>query len=372
MNKYERLEAINAKKVEIREFVEAKDLENAKIAKQELIDMQAEYDILSDIEEEEVKNMESKIPVVDTVVETPVDHVADFANAARHLFKNQMSEGSQPDGGYTVPEDIQTRINKYRDAEFSLADLVRKESVSTETGARTFQSKAQQTGFSEVAEGGAIKAGATPQFERLTYSIKKYGGYFPVTNELLADSDVNITSVLTEWIGGESRATRNKLILDAIATKTAEDLADLDGIKKALNVTLGQAYKGSSAIITNDDGLNYLDTLKDANGRYILNPDPTDSAKMTLRCGANIVPVKVIPNKDLATTDSKVPFIIGDLNEGVQLFDRQKTSILGSNIASVSGLNAFEQDLTLFRALEREDVVVRDADAFVNGYITVA
>ena len=32
-------------------------------------------------------------------------------------------------------------------------------------------------------------------------------------------------------------------------------------------------------------------------------------------------------------------------------------------------INAFEQDLTIYRAIEREDVKVRDAAAFVNGYI---
>lgn len=29
-----------------------------------------------------------------------------------------MSEGSKADGGYTVPEDIQTRINKYKESKF--------------------------------------------------------------------------------------------------------------------------------------------------------------------------------------------------------------------------------------------------------------
>ena len=29
-----------------------------------------------------------------------------------------MNEGTQADGGYTVPNDIQTRINKYKEAKF--------------------------------------------------------------------------------------------------------------------------------------------------------------------------------------------------------------------------------------------------------------
>ena len=44
-------------------------------------------------------------------------------------------------------------------------------------------------------------------------------------------------------------------------------------------------------------------------------------------------------------------------------------TIAVSNIAQVGDLNAFEEDLTIYRAIEREDVTTRDTDAFVNGYI---
>ena len=43
-----------------------------------------------------------------------------------------------------------------------------------------------------------------------------------------------------------------------------------------------------------------------------------------------------------------------------------------SDVAVVGDLNAYEEDLTLYRAIEREDVTTWDVDAFVNGYITVA
>ena len=65
----------------------------------------------------------------------------------------------------------------------------------------------------------------------------------------------------------------------------------------------------------------------------------------------------------------KIPIIIGDLKEGIWYFDRAKTTIMTSNIASIGTLNAFEEDLTIYRAIEREDVKVRDEKAFVNGYL---
>ena len=348
------------------------------------------------------------------------DSVKQFAEDARNGFKaKSMNEGTNADGGYTVPEDIQTRINTYRDAKASLLRLVRVEKVTTNKGARTFKKRSQQTGFTKVGEGGKIGAKNTPQFERLEYEIDKYAGYFPVTNELLADSDANIANTLIEFIGDESRVTANKLILAQINTVKKTEIKDLDGIKKVLNVTLGSAFKATSKIVTNDDGLQYLDTLKDKDGNYLLSASPADPMKMVLSAGANTIPVENIPNEDLksenvygltadttvtadktyytrsgdegayvyAVVDSpatnpktagyyevtavKIPMIIGDLEEGIVYWDRQLSTIAVSNIAQVGELNAFEEDLTIYRVIEREDVTPRDTQAFVNGYISV-
>ena len=63
--------------------------------------------------------------------------------------------------------------------------------------------------------------------------------------------------------------------------------------------------------------------------------------------------------------------IAGDLKEAVKFFDRKLTTITTSNIAVAGELNAFEEDLTLFRAIEREDCVAKDMAAIVNGEVTI-
>ena len=369
----ELLDQINAKKTEVKNFVAENKIEEAKASKEELKSLQDKFDVLYDLYEEEKENNEEAIK--NKAKENNKENsIAEFANAARNGFRvnNKMTIGSKPDGGYTVPEDILTSINTYRESKKSLKDLVTVEKVTTSKGSRTFKKRAQQTGFIKVGEGGKIGKGATPQFERLDYEIEKYAGYFPVTNELLADSDANITNTLIQWIGDESRVTANKLILNVIKTNAETKLEGLNGIKKALNVTLGSAFKATSKIITNDDGLQYLDTLKDGNGRYILQADPITPMSMWLCAGATKVPVKVIPNSDMPSTGNKAPFIIGDLKEGIVFWDRQLMSIKMSDIASIGDLNAFEEDLTLFRAIEREVVTKKDEQAFVNGYIDIS
>ena len=246
-----------------------------------------------------------------------------------------------------------------------------------------------------------------------------------MTNELLEDSDANITAVMVEWLGEEEIATDNAQILAKIGSKAETDLENIDGIKKALNITLGQAYAPTSAIVTNDDGLNYLDTLKkdDNSNEYLLKPvqDQTSPYEFVIAVGARRVPVIVVPNDILASTPTysasadtsvaagktyytrsgsgtsespyvytkvtsptgnpstssyyemdafaKMPFIVGDLKEAIQKFDRKQLSLLTSNTAAIGEINAFEQDLTIFRGIMRADYKVRDEDAFVNGYI---
>ena len=363
--------SIKEKKEAAKALVLENKLEEAKELKNEIATMTEKYDLMNELYEEDKKEVEKKMENKETKKE--IDAVKEFANAARCGFRvnNKMNEGTQLDGGYTVPEDILTRINTYRQSKKSLKDLVTVEVVTTNKGQRTFKKRAQQTGFVKVGEGGKIGAKATPQFERISYEIDKYAGYFPVTNELLADSDANITNTLIEWIGDESRVTANKLILDTIKTLEEVELNGLDDIKKALNVTLGSAFKSTSKIITNDDGLQYLDTLKDLEGKYLLQPNPANPMEMRLCAGATIVPIEVIPNNDMPTYENKVPFIIGDLKEGIIFWDRQQMNIKMSDLAVIGELNAFEEDLTLFRAIEREDVTKRDEKAVVNGYITL-
>lgn len=297
-----------------------------------------------------------------------------FADAARAGFVGKdFSEGVDADGGYTVPEDIVTMVESFRESKASLRGLVSVENVTTSKGRRTFKTRAQQSGFSLVAEGGKIPKKASPQFSVLNYAIGKYAGFLPVTNELMEDSDANITQVLTEWIGDEARVTDNTMILAAINKKAKVNLVNLDGIRKALLVDLDSAFRSTCKIVTNANGIYWLSTLKDANGRDLLSPIPSEPGKMQLSIGAQVVAVEEFPNADLPNSDSsKVPFILGDLLEGIKLFDRKQLSVTSSDVAVAGDFNAFEQDMTLTKAVLRQDVQQRDSSAYINGYIDTA
>lgn len=351
---------------------ENKDVEKATQIMNEVDGLEAEFDIEKKIFEAEKNDVEDE---AEEAVEEKAkkDANAEFAKAARAGFPKAMSEGTNADGGYTVPEDIVTKIERYRDAKFSLRSLVHVVPVKTKSGARTFKQRKTRTGFAKVLENGKFAAGVTPQFERLAWNVDKYGGYFVLTDEVIEDSDENLVNIVVEDIGEEARITDNVQILTEITTIDKTNLSDIDGIKNAVNVTLGQAFADSSSIITNDNGLQYLDTLTDSNGNALLKASPVDPLKRFLAVGFRQIPLVVVPNSDLAnftvSNASVIPFIIGDLYEGVILWDRRQITLLQSNVAAVEGYNAFEQGGRIIRADMRADYTLRDSAAIVVGYI---
>lgn len=357
---------IIAKTAEAQGFMsgENKDITKANAILDEVDALQKEFDT----EERLLKAGKAGVPAEGGAVneKTEKDSIKALADAARAGFKS-MNEGTPADGGYTVPEDISTKINTLKENHFNLATLIDVETVSTEKGSRTFKTRAQQTGFQPVGEGGKIGKTGKPQFTRLDYSIKKYAGYLPVTNELLEDSDAAIANLIMDWLAGESVATDNAQILAKFKTATKVVFAGIDDIKKAVIKTLS-AFKGSISIITNDDGVLYLDTLKDSVGRYLLSPDPAHPMQMRLAVGPTFIPVVQVPNEVLPTPETgNAPCFVGDPREFLKKFDRKKLTIVPSSTAAVTDFNAFEEDMTLFRGILREDFQVKDAKALVYG-----
>lgn len=360
---------------------ENKDVAKAKEILDEIKTLKEEYEVEKEIfeseketnalSEEEAEEIVKKIN--DKKEDTKKDSEKEVAKAVRSFITGKgLVEGVDANGGYTVPEDVSTKVEEYKDVDYSLLDDIDVVEVKTNKGSRTYQKKGQVDTFVDIDENGEITEEIdAPNFERLPYAIQDRAGFMPVSNDLVEDSDANILSIVTKWLGKANIATTNKKVLEKIAEKEQTDFKDIDGIKKALNVTLGQAYKNGAKIYTNDDGLNYLDTLKDKNDRPLLNPDPTDSAKMQLRCGTTILPIKVLPNKVFKSTGNKIPFVVGNLYDYVRKYDRKSMTIMASNVASIGGFNAFAQNMTLLRAIVRDDYRVKDVDSIVNGYIEV-
>ena len=381
----ELLNKINAKKAEIKALVADGKIEDAASAKEELKKLQASFDILADLEDDEAQQAqqqaaEGNAQTAGNEKNGLAKQIKAFTNAIKAAWKktevtpedreilNAMSEGSDEDGGLTVPKDIKTQIKELRRSEDALENLVNVERVTTKSGTRVIEREADQTPFDNVEEAAEFPEVSTPQFDSIDYKVKKKGGILKVTQELLSDTAENIMGYLKKWIAKKSKATRNFMIIAKIKEICAGlevPVTGLDSLKDIFNVMLDPAIALGSVVVTNQSGFNFLDKLKDEKGNYILQKDPTQATKRLL---FGEYPVIRLSNKTLQNVNGKAPIICGDLKEAITIFDRETLTIDISNLAA----GMWEKDQTGIKVRERLDIQTVDADAVVMGLATVA
>lgn len=374
----ELLNSIKAKKQEVRDLCAKNKVEDARRAKEELKELQEKFDLLYDLEQEKHEDTEQKAKngTAKKLEDKEKKNAIAFVNAIRAAGKgslseedkeilNAMREGTDEDGGLTVPQDIRTSVRELRRGEDALETLVNVEHVTTLSGSRVLEKHADQTPFDNVDEAAEFPEVSTPQFEKIDYKVKKKGGILKVTQELLDDSTENVIAYLRRWLAKKSKATRNFMIVAKVREITAgEEIAveGLDDLKKIFNITLDPAIALTSGVVTNQDGYNWLDTLKDGDGKYILQPDPVKPTDMLLFGKYH---VKRVGNKTLPSVEAeggyKVPLICGDLKEAVTIFDRETLTIDISNVAG----DFWKTDQTGFKARERLDIKEVDTEAVV-------
>lgn len=381
----ELLNKINAKKAEIKALVADGKIEDAKSAKEELKDMQEAFNVLADLDDGDTQQAQQQAENGNAQTAAGEKNglskqIKAFTNAIKAAWKktevspedreilNAMSEGSDEDGGLTVPKDIKTKIKELRRSEDALETLVNVEHVTTNSGSHVIEREADQTPFDNVDEAAEFPDVSTPQFENVDYKIKKKGGILKVTQELLSDTAENIMNYLKKWIAKKAKATRNFMIIAKIKEicKGLEvTVTGLDSLKEIFNVMLDPAIALGAVVVTNQSGFNFLDKLKDEKGNYILQKDPTQPTRRLL---FGVYPVKVLSNKTLKNVDGKAPIICGDLKEAITIFDRETLTIDISNLAA----GMWERDQTGIKVRERLDIQTVDADAVVMGLAEVS
>ena len=291
-----------------------------------------------------------------------------FAKSMAVRNAANMNEGAGEAGGFIVPTDEQTKINELKRALNPLSALVRVENVNTMSGTRVLEKASDMTPFASVAELAAIGEIDGPKFTQVKYTIKKFAGILPISEELLADSDQNLLAYVNGWLAKKSVATENAQILAVLKTLTKAPLTNLDGIKDLLNVTLDPTISLMSSVLTNQDGFNFLDKQKDTDGRYLLQPNPLDSTqKLLFGKPVTVVSNKVLPTDTSVASAKKAPVIIGSFTDAVVLFDRQATTLTGTSV----GGDAWKRDSYDVKAVTRIDVQKFDDKAVVFGELTI-
>lgn len=278
-------------------------------------------------------------------------------------FKNMITSGTTGtgNGGLTIPDDVQQQIRTLVRQQFSLQSIVNVESVTTTHGSRTYEKLADITPLVELDEDGkAIGDNDDPELTVVKYLIHEYAGINTATNSLLKDTVANILQWLTNWIAKKVVVTRNLKILEVMNKAPKKPtIAKFDDVKDLENNTLDPAIESTSSFLTNQSGYNVLSKLKDADGRYLMQPDVTQPDRYLI----DGKPVLRIADKWLPDVSGSHPLYFGDFKQAITLFDRENMELTTTNI----GGGAFETNTTKVRVIDRFDVEMVDDGAIAVG-----
>lgn len=286
--------------------------------------------------------------------------------------------GSTPgeDGGFLVPEEIDHAIHEYSREVMPLADLFGQMTVNSNSGwfpVATNPSKGMTKMGSEVTQ---ITTSEQPEFKRVSYVLSTYADWLPISNELASDEVSNLFGYISNFYARKYVLTRNVLALAALDKLTAGAIKKTDDalalLKTALNVELDPEISVLSTILTNQSGFNYLDSLKDDNGRPLLMPDPTQSTGYLFKGRpVKVASNAVLPNRTVtdtgATKGDYYPIYVGNFEQYATLFTRQALELASTDV----GGSAFRTNSIEVRGIARLDCQIFDAAAAVKKEIFI-
>ena len=275
-------------------------------------------------EKKDTKNMTEKI-LIDN--DTKTAELRSFENYVRSRGE-ERSGITTVAGAPLVPSEIVTPIFRTNENSVDLASFVNKKSVSTKSGSYPIAKNNNSilATKQELAEIGDVDAGITA----IDFNVSSKAAKIYLSSELVADSNFNVESEVRSQLERLVMNTNNKNIMDLLNKLEAKAATDLDSIKHIYNVDLDPSLE--KMIIVNQTSFDYLDTLKDSDGRYLLQYSVADPTQSTL-FGSKIV---VVPDTVLKPTEGEITMFMGSLFDYVALFQRDEVMATWTNFDSYS------------------------------------
>ena len=268
----------------------------------------------------------------------------------RALEGKAMSVGSDPDGGYLVPEELSTEIGKRLAAISPIRSLATVRQVSSAMFKKPFAQTGPAVGW--VGETEIRPQTATPTLAELQFPTMELYAMPAATSTLLDDAAIDIDA----WLAGEVETAFaeqesaafvhgdgvNKpqgFLTAPIAEETAwswgnlgyiatgEDgaLAAGDGPDVLVDTiyALKAGYRQNAHFVMNRKTQAELRKLKDADGNYLWQAPATADATARLM-GFPVVEAEDMPDIGSDTT----PIAFGDFKRGYLVVDRAGVSVL--------------------------------------------
>ena len=297
----------------------------------------------------ENKKMTEKT-IIDNNEKTETRSFEDFIRS-----HGEMRDGLTTSGATAViPQEVVTPVLELKNSKYNLAQYATVKTVSAGSGHYPIAKRNNKAVLATKEELADIADVDVNMFEDVPFDVKTRAGKIALSNEIVEDADVDIVGEVKNQLQKLVDNTDNQNIMKVLTSATfkKENATSTDDLKKIFNVELDPAL--NKMWLVNQSGFNYLDTLKDSEGRYLLQPNPTAASGFSL-FGAPVVMISdaVMPNN----TDGSFPMIAGDISEAVAVFRRNQVT------AQWDKFDQFAQGLSV---IVRNDYQPISADAVIN------
>lgn len=234
--------------------------------------------------------------------------------------KGEKRDGLKSDGAEVlIPIDVITKPQQELEDVVDLGTMVNNVSVTTSSGTYPVLENAS-TQLNSVEELEKNPELAKPKFKKVEWKVVTYRGQLPISQEAIDDSGVDLTALVANYLQQIERNTRNSRIAAVLRTFTTMTVSGTDELKKILNVYLKQAYKRD--IVATSSAFQFLDTLKDKNGQYILQQNISSPSGKVLFG----IPNTVVDDIVLGEKAGDAVMFIGDLKRAVLFANRLKAT----------------------------------------------
>ena len=297
----------------------------------------------------ENKKMTEKT-IIDNNEKTETRSFEDFIRS-----HGEMRDGLTTSGvAAVVPDEVVTPVLELKNSKYNLAQYATVKTVSAGSGHYPIAKRNEKATLATKEELAEIADVDANMFEDVPFDVKTRAGKIALSNEIVEDAAVDIVGEVKNQLQKLVDNTDNQNIMKVLTSSTfkKENATSTDDLKKIFNVELDPAL--NKMWLVNQSGFNYLDTLKDSEGRYLLQPNPTAASGFSL-FGAPVVMISdaVMPNN----TDGSFPMIAGDISEAVAVFRRNQVT------AQWDKFDQFAQGLSV---IVRSDYEPISSDAAIN------
>ncbi len=272
------------------------------------------------------------------------------SSGLRRLETKALSEGSNPDGGYLVPPEVETQIGQRLTVISPIRSIAGVRTISSNVYKKPIMTAGPAVGW--VGETDARPQTGSPVLDELSFPAMELYAMPAATATLLEDSAVNIDQWLAQEVeqvfaaqegtafvtGDGSNKPKGFLSYATVAqsswswgnigyvpsgTAGAFPASDPSDVLIDLIYALGPGYRQNGVFVMNRKTQSVVRKFKDTTGNYLWQPPAAAGGRASLM-GFPVIDAEDMP--DVAANSLAIAF--GDFARGYLVVDRAGVTVL--------------------------------------------